>query len=203
MKIICIAKNYIAHAKELNSDVPEKPVFFMKPESALVTKNKPFFYPDFSNEIHYETEIVLNICRLGRHIEQRFAHRYYDKIALGIDFTARDIQRDCVKKGLPWEAAKAFDYSAPVSKFIPKANFDDIFNIDFSLKINDNEVQKGNTNDMIFNFDVLISHISKFVTLKMGDLIFTGTPVGVGPVKIGDHLEGFIGNEKMLDFYIK
>lgn len=203
MKIICIGRNYIEHAKELNNPVPEKPVFFMKPDTALLQKRNPFFYPEFSKDIHFETELVLKICRNGRHIEERFAHKYYNEIGIGIDFTARDVQAECKKKGLPWEIAKAFDQSAPIGKFLPKANFPDLQNISFSLKINGETKQLGNSGNMIFSFDRIIAYISKFITLKTGDLIFTGTPEGVGPTKIDDHFEVFIGEEKLLSFNVK
>jgi 2-keto-4-pentenoate hydratase/2-oxohepta-3-ene-1,7-dioic acid hydratase in catechol pathway len=203
MKIIAIGRNYIEHAKELNNPVPKEPMFFMKPETSLIRNNKPFFYPDFSKEIHYETEIVLKVCRLGKNIETKFASRYYNEIGIGIDFTARDLQQKCKEKGKPWEIAKSFDGSAPISKFIAKNNYTDLNNLNFSLDINGENVQNGNTKDMIFNFDTIISYISKFVTLKIGDLIFTGTPAGVGEVKIGDTLSASIDNEIMLDFKIK
>ena len=203
MKIFAIGRNYVDHAKELNNPLPAEPMFFMKPDTALVRGNKPFFYPDFSNEIHYETEILLKVCKSGKSVEEKFANRYYSEIGIGIDFTARDIQRKCQEKGTPWEIAKSFDNSAPVSKFIPKANFSDLKNIHFHLDINGNIVQKGNTADMIFHFDRLISHITKYITIRMGDIVFTGTPAGVGPVKIGDRLQAYIEDELMLDFYIK
>ncbi|MGC9342805.1 MAG: fumarylacetoacetate hydrolase family protein [Bacteroidales bacterium] len=203
MKIICIGRNYIDHAKELNNPVPEKPVFFMKPDSALVIRNRPFFYPDFSNDVHHEIEIVLKISRLGRSIDEKFALRYFNEIALGVDFTARDLQSECKKKGLPWEIAKGFDYSAPVSRFFPQEEFNDIHNLDFHLDINGETRQKGNTRDMIFSFARIIAYVSKFMTLKTGDLIYTGTPAGVGPVQIDDHLEGYIGDRKLLDFRVK
>ncbi|MFP4059565.1 MAG: fumarylacetoacetate hydrolase family protein [Bacteroidales bacterium] len=203
MKIICIGRNYAEHAKELGNKIPEAPVFFMKPDTSLLLNNKPFYLPDFSTEIHHEAEIVIKINRLGKNIEKKFAHRYYDEIGMGIDFTARDLQRKAKEKGLPWEIAKSFEHSAPLGEFIPKSEIEDIYNIDFSLKINGTEVQQGNTRDMIFPFDELISYISRFFTLKIGDLIFTGTPEGVGPVKIGDRLEGYIGKRKMIDFVIK
>ncbi|MFW5657837.1 MAG: fumarylacetoacetate hydrolase family protein [Bacteroidota bacterium] len=203
MKIICIGRNYAEHAKELGNKIPEAPVFFMKPDTSLLLNNKPFYLPDFSTEIHHEAEIVIKINRLGKNIEKKFAHRYYDEIGMGIDFTARDLQRKAKEKGLPWEIAKSFEHSAPLGEFIPKSEIEDIYNIDFSLKINGTEVQQGNTRDMIFPFDELISYISRFFTLKIGDLIFTGTPEGVGPIKIGDRLEGYIGKRKMIDFVIK
>jgi 2-keto-4-pentenoate hydratase/2-oxohepta-3-ene-1,7-dioic acid hydratase in catechol pathway len=203
MKIFAIGRNYLEHAKELNSMVPDEPMFFMKPDTALVRNNNPFFYPEFSQEIHYETEIVLKLNKVGKSIDEKFAHRYFSEIGIGIDFTARDIQRKCIEKGHPWEIAKAFDHSAPISKFSSKEKFADLKNIRFHLDINGKTVQQGNTGDMIFHFDRLISHISQYITIRMGDLIFTGTPVGVGPVKIGDRLQAYIDDELMLDFYIK
>lgn len=202
MKIICIGRNYIKHAQELNSEVPAEPIIFLKPESSLLRKNHPFFYPDFSENIHYETELVYKINKVGRHIQKQFAHTYYDEIGLGIDFTARDLQNKLKDKGLPWELCKAFDYSAPISKFISKKNFSEQDGIRFSLKINGKIRQEGNSKNMIFPIDDLIVYISKFFTLKIGDLIFTGTPEGVGPVKIGDNLQAFLEGEKMLDFKI-
>ncbi len=203
MKIICIGRNYIEHAKELKNPIPDNPVFFLKPDSSIITRNRPFFYPDFSNEIHYETEIVLKICKVGRHIPEKYAYSYYNQISIGIDFTARDLQRECKEKGLPWEIAKAFDFSAPLGKFIDKYLFDDLSNINFSLHINNELKQHGNTKDMIFSYDRIISYVSQFITLKMGDLIFTGTPEGVGTVHIGDRLEAFIEKERLLSFMIK
>ena len=203
MKIICIGRNYVEHAKELKNPLPEKPIFFLKPDTALVINNKPFFYPDFSKEIHYEVEIVLKINRIGKHIEEKFAHRYYNMIGIGIDFTARDLQNEYRSKGLPWEIAKAFDSSAPISKFVNKGKFENINNLNFSLLLNNKKVQTGNTKDMIFSFDKIISYTSQFFTLKIGDLMFTGTPAGVGPVQIGDCLQAFIQDELMLDFYVK
>ena len=202
MKIIAVGWNYAEHNNELNRiNIPEHPVIFMKPETALLKDNKPFFLPDFSNRIEYETEILIRISKMGKNISAKFADRYYDAIGLGIDFTARDLQNDFKAKGVPWEICKGFDNSAPISNFISKENFD-INNISFSLQINGKAVQTGNTKDMIFNVNAIIEYISKFFTLKTGDIIFTGTPVGVGPVKIGDHLEGFIENNKMLDFVV-
>ncbi|MDF1550716.1 MAG: fumarylacetoacetate hydrolase family protein [Bacteroidales bacterium] len=203
MKIIAIGRNYIEHAKELNNPVPKEPMFFMKPETAIVRDNKPFFYPDFSRDVHYETEIVLKINRLGKNIETKFAHRYFDEIGLGIDFTARDLQQICKEKGKPWEIAKAFDGAAPISEFVYKKKYPDINQLSFSLELNGELVQEGNTKDMIFPFDELISYVSKFVTLKIGDLIFTGTPAGVGPVKIGDWLVGRIEDKVFFDFQVK
>jgi len=203
MKIICIGRNYIEHAKELNNPVPKKPVFFMKPETALLQKRNPFFYPGFSKDVHYETELVLKVSKNGRHIEEKFAQKYYNKIGIGIDFTARDLQAECKKKGLPWEIAKAFDQSAPIGKFLPKSDFPDLSNISFSLQINGETRQNGNSKNMIFNFDQIIAYVSQFVTLKVGDLIFTGTPEGVGPTKINDRFEAFIGDKKLLAFNVK
>jgi 2-keto-4-pentenoate hydratase/2-oxohepta-3-ene-1,7-dioic acid hydratase in catechol pathway len=203
MKIICIGQNYMEHIKELQSDVPDEPVFFLKPDTALLINNKPFYLPNFSTEIHYETEIVLRITRNGKHISERFAHKYYDEITVGIDFTARDIQKIHKKKGLPWEKAKAFDGSAPIGKFVSKSKFDRMNNLNFTLNINGKQVQKGNTSDMIFSCEKIISFISQFITLRTGDLIFTGTPVGVGPVKIGDKLEAFLEGEKLLACEVK
>lgn len=203
MKIIAIGRNYIDHAKELNNPVPEEPVFFMKPECALIINNRPFFYPDFSEDIHYEVEIVLKINRVGKNIAQEFAHRYYEEIGIGLDLTARDLQNKCKEKGLPWEKAKAFDGSAPIGEFVNKNEFKNINDINFSLKINNKIVQKGNTKDMIFSCDELISYVSKFVTLKTGDILFTGTPAGVGPVKIGDTMEAAVEDRILLKCVVK
>lgn len=203
MKIICIGRNYIEHAKELNNPVPAEPVFFMKPESSIIRNNFPFFYPEFSKEIHHEAEIVLHICKVGKHIQEQFAHTYYDAIGVGIDFTARDIQQKCKEKGLPWEKAKAFDGSAPISEFIPKESFENLNNLSIKLDINGSTVQDGTSKDMIFTFDQIISYVSQFVTFKIGDMIFTGTPAGVGPVQINDRLEVYLDNRKMMDFKVK
>ncbi|MGE0020582.1 MAG: fumarylacetoacetate hydrolase family protein [Draconibacterium sp.] len=204
MKIICIGRNYVAHAKELNNEVPDEPVFFMKPDSSLLRNNDPFYIPGWTKDVHHEIELVLKINRIGKNIEKRFAHRYYNEIGLGIDFTARDVQQKLKEKGLPWEKAKAFDQAAVLGNtFIDKEKLADAANIQFKLNINGNLVQDGNSNLMIFSFDDIISHISKYVTLKIGDLIYTGTPAGVGPVKIGDRLEGFLEDKKLLDFEIK
>lgn len=203
MKIICIGRNYVEHAKELNNPLPKAPIFFMKPETALLQKNMPFFYPEFSKDVHYETEIVVKIKKIGKHIQEKFAHTYYDEIGIGIDLTARDLQSDHKKRGLPWEIAKAFDGSAPLGKFVNKNNYEDINSLNFSLKVNGEERQKGNTKDMIFSIDKLIAYVSQFVTLKIGDLLFTGTPEGVGPIQINDHFEAFIEEEKLLDLKIK
>ena len=203
MKIICIGRNYLEHAKELGNNIPEEPLFFLKPDSAIQPKGHPFFIPDFSKNIHYEIELVLKICKNGKNINEKFAPTYYKEIGLGIDFTARDLQEKCKKFGLPWEIAKGFDGSAQISNaFIKKENLD-INNINFHLKVNNNLVQSGNSKDLIFSFDRIISYISKFYTLKTGDLIYTGTPAGVGKVNIGDKLSGFINNIERLAVDIK
>lgn len=204
MKIICIGRNYSEHAKELNNQVPENPVFFLKPDTALVIRNRPFYYPDFSSDIHYETELVLKICKVGKSIPEKFAHDYFDSIGMGFDFTARDLQQKCKEKGLPWEIAKGFDYSAPISQeFIPKENFPDLNAIHFHMELNGNKVQEGNSGDMIFSFSKVISYVSQFMTLRTGDLIFTGTPAGVGPVKIGDKLQAYLEGKPLLSCFIK
>lgn len=203
MKIICIGRNYADHAKELGNKVPSEPVIFLKPETALIPKGHPFHYPSFTKDLHYETELIVKIARNGKKIEEQFAHKYYDSIGIGIDFTARDIQSELKAKGLPWEKAKGWDYSAPVSQeFISINDFKNVHDIEFGLKKNDIWVQQGMSSDMLFSIDQLISNISKYFTLKMGDLIFTGTPEGVGPVKIGDKLEAFIGDKSMLSLTI-
>ena len=204
MKIICIGKNYLAHIREMDSKIPGEPVFFLKPDTALLRNNDPFYIPDWTNNLHHEVELVLRICRLGKNIDRQFAHRYYDAIGLGIDFTARDVQSELIKKGLPWEKAKAFDYSAAISsKFVSVADIREPSKIRFRLDVNGQTAQEATPERMIFGFDEIISHVSKFMTLRIGDLIYTGTPEGVGPVKIGDRLEGFLENEKMFDFMIK
>ena len=202
MKIICIGRNYADHAKEMKSDLPTEPIFFFKPDLAILRGHK-FYIPDFTNDLHYEVELVVKINRVGKHIDEKFANKYYNEIGLGIDFTARDIQQECKAKGLPWEKAKAFENSAVLSKnFINKADLD-LNNIKFSMLQNDVIVQSGVSSDMIFTFDKIIAYISQFVTLKIGDLIYTGTPAGVGPVKIGDKLCGFIGDENMFNIDVK
>lgn len=203
MKIICIGRNYPEHAKEMNSEVPDKPVFFIKPDTCLLRNNQSFYYPEFTKELHYELEVVIRFNRIGRSINQRFAHRYYDAVSLGIDFTARDLQLECKKKGLPWEIAKAFDFSAPIGDFIPKEEIEDIGNIEFRLEKNDIVVQQGNTRNMIFSIDDLIVYVSRFVTFKIGDLMYTGTPAGVGSVQIGDRLKGYLNNRLMFDFFVR
>ena len=203
MKIICIGRNYVNHAKELGNDIPTEPLFFLKPETAIQPKGHPFFIPDFSDNIHYEVELVVRIDKSGKHIAEKFAHKYYSKIGLGIDFTARDIQEECKVKGLPWEKAKGFDGSAQIGRtFINKAELE-LNDITFSLERNGEQVQIGNSRDMLFSFDKIITHISKFYTLQIGDLIYTGTPEGVGPVKAGDKLKGFIGEKEMLKVMVK
>lgn len=201
MKIICIGRNYAEHAKEMKAELPKEPVFFMKPDTALL-KDHDFYMPEFTNDLHHEIELVLKICKAGKHIEPQFAHKYYDEIGIGIDFTARDIQAKCKEKGLPWEKAKAFDNSAPIGKFIPVKNLN-LSDLSFELKVNGESRQKGHVKDMIFSFDQLISYVSKFVSLRVGDLIFTGTPEGVAGVKQGDTLEGFLNGESCLNLHIK
>ena len=203
MKIICIGRNYIKHVEELNNSTPKEPLFFLKPDTAIQPKGHPFFIPHFTENIHYEVELVIKINKIGKHIEEKYAHKYYSQIGLGIDFTARDIQEECKKKGLPWEKAKGFDGSAQISKvFLNKSDLK-TNNIDFHLEKNGNTVQLGNSSDMIFSFEKIISYISKFYTLKIGDLIYTGTPSGVGRIEKNDILDGFIGNKKMLTVTIK
>ena len=203
MKIICIGLNYKRHALEMGRPFPEEPVVFMKPDSALLKNNKPFFLPDFSSEIHYETEIVVKISKLGKSIAPKFAPRYYDELTLGIDITARDLQTNLSKARLPWEISKCFDGAAPVGTFIPVSTFADINNLNFRLEINGSVVQQSNTADMIFNINEIISYVSRFFTLKTGDLIFTGTPAGVGPLKRNDHLVAFIEDKPLIDFMIR
>lgn len=201
MKIICIGRNYADHANELNNAVPERPLWFMKPDTALLKDNEPFYIPDFTKDLHYECEVVLRICKAGRHIDEAFADRYYDRVTLGIDFTARDIQDEKKKKGLPWEEAKAFDGSAVIGRWLPAASVP--FPFSFSLEKNGQTVQNGRTADMLFTPARLISYVSQFVTLKVGDLIYTGTPAGVGPVHIGDRLCGKLENDMLFNFEIK
>lgn len=203
MKIFCIGRNYTEHAKELNNPLPSEPLVFMKPPTALVVNNKPFFYPDFSSDLHYEGEIVLRICKNGRSVQPEFASRYYDAVAFGIDFTARDVQDKLKAKGHPWEIAKAFDRSAPLSPFVPLDQLENPAAIRFQMKKNGQVVQDGNTKDLIFTFDTLIVHLSKYFTLQKGDYVFTGTPAGVGPVQVGDVLEGFIEDKHLITCAIK
>jgi len=202
MKIIAVGMNYAMHNQELgHTAVNHDPVIFMKPDSAILKDGKPFFIPDFSEEIHYETELVVRICRLGKNIATRFARRYYDAVTVGIDFTARDLQRKFREAGNPWELCKGFDNSAAIGRFVPVEG--DIQQINFSLSIDNKEVQRGYTGDMIFAVDEIIAYVSRFVTLKIGDLLFTGTPAGVGPVSVGQHLEGYLEKDKLLNFYIR
>jgi len=203
MKILCIGRNYEAHARELKNPLPAEPVVFSKPDSALLRNNDPFYLPDFAKEFHHEVELVVRIGRLGKNIEERFAHRYYEELALGVDFTARDLQDELRSKGLPWEKCKAFDGSAVLSGFTPKMRFADVNNINFSLKVNGEVRQQGNTADMINGIDRLIAYVSKYFTLKIGDLIYTGTPAGVGAVQMGDRLQGYIEEELFFDFMVK
>jgi acylpyruvate hydrolase len=202
MKIIAIGRNYAEHAKELNNPVPTVPVIFMKPDTALLKDNKPFYHPEFSQDVHHEIELVLKVCKEGKHVDEKFAAGYYDEIGLGIDFTARDIQSRHKEKGLPWELAKGFDGSAPISNFVPKADFD-LYNLNLRLDVNGQTRQDGTTKDLLFSFESIIAFVSQYITLKKGDLIFTGTPPGVSKVAIGDHLEGYLQGKKMLDFYVK
>ncbi|MBP6609925.1 MAG: fumarylacetoacetate hydrolase family protein [Paludibacter sp.] len=203
MKILAIGQNYTEHNKELNSKHPDQPVVFMKADTSALRNNKPFYVPDFSQEIHYETELLVKINRIGKNIAPRFAHRYYSEIGLGVDFTARDIQRKLKAEGKPWEIAKAFDNSAVIGDFLPLESLGDVQDIRFSLNLNGEIVQNGHSADMIFPIDELIAYISKFFTLKIGDIIFTGTPAGVGVVKPGDKLQGYIFEHKMFDFNVK
>ena len=203
MKIICIGRNYSEHAKELNNEIPDKPVLFMKPQTALLRDNKPFYHPEWSQDIHYEAELVLRVCKQGKYIEEQFAHKYYDQIGVGIDFTARDLQNEQKKKGLPWEIAKAFDGSAVVNLLTPNLFPKERGAISFSLNLNGKEVQRGNSRDMLFSFEQIIAYASQFFTLQVGDLIFTGTPAGVGAVKVGDVLEGFLGTKSMFKINVK
>ncbi len=204
MKIIAVGMNYAQHNKELGHTLVNKePVIFMKPDSALLKDGKPFFIPDFSKQVDYETELVVRINRLGKNIAPRFAHRYYDAVTVGIDFTARDLQRGFREQGAPWELSKGFDNSAAIGKFVPVSQFADIQNLNFKLAIDNQIAQQGCTSDMLFKIDDIIAYVSQFITLKIGDLIFTGTPVGVGPVSVGQHLQGYLEEEKLLDFYIR
>jgi acylpyruvate hydrolase len=205
MKFICIGRNYSEHAKELKNEIPDKPVLFLKPQTALLKDNQPFYFPEWSSDIHYETELILKVCKQGKYIEERFANKYFNEVTVGIDFTARDLQNQQKAKGLPWEIAKAFDNSAVIGslKLLELLGNWKTEGINFSMKLNGTDVQKGNTNEMLFSFEKIISYASQFFTLQTGDLIFTGTPSGVGPVKIGDRLEGFLESEKVFDFEVK
>ncbi|SEI70687.1 2-keto-4-pentenoate hydratase/2-oxohepta-3-ene-1,7-dioic acid hydratase (catechol pathway) [Dyadobacter sp. SG02] len=203
MKIICVGRNYAEHIAELNNQTPDSPVIFLKPETAQIRLGDDFYYPDFSKDVHYEVELVVKIDKVGKNIEEKFAHKYYSEIGIGIDFTARDLQSELKAKGLPWELAKAFNGSAPVSEFVPVADFADVQDINFSLDVNGETRQNGNSSLMIYRIDYLISFVSKYFMLKKGDLIFTGTPKGVGPVKIGDKLTASIEGKKMLELFVK
>ncbi len=203
MKIIAIGRNYAAHAKELNNPLPSSPVIFLKPDTALLKDNKPFYIPEFSSDIHYELEVVLKICKEGKHIQEKFASIYYDEVGLGVDFTARDIQSIHKEKGLPWELAKAFDNSAAVSNFVPKTAVSNMYELPFELKINQETRQNGNTKNMLYSYEKIIAFVSQYITLKKGDLIFTGTPEGVGPVHPGDRLEAWLEGQQLLNFEIK
>lgn len=203
MNIYAIGRNYAEHIEELKNERPKEPVIFTKPDTSLLRNNDAFYYPDFTNDIHYEVEIVVQIAKKGKNIQEKFAHKYYDQIGLGIDFTARDLQSIAKEKRLPWTIAKGFHGAAPISNFFPIQEFKDMNNINFHLEVNNEMRQQGNTSLMLFNFDYIISYLSRFFTLKKGDYIFTGTPKGVGPVKIGDQLTGYIENKKMFDFEVK
>jgi acylpyruvate hydrolase len=204
MRIFAIGRNYAEHIKELNNERPDEPVIFTKPDTAILRNNAPFYHPDFSKDVHHEVELVLRISKEGKNIEEKFAHKYYDAIGIGIDFTARDLQQKAKEKGLPWDIAKGFNGSAPISEeFIDVGDFEDLKNINFKLEVNGQPKQIGNTSLMLFSFDFIIAYLSKFFTLKTGDLIFTGTPKGVGPVKIGDTLSAYIEDEKLLEFEVK
>ena len=203
MKIICIGRNYSEHAKELKNEIPDKPVVFLKPQTALLKDNKPFYMPEWTKDLHYETELVLKVSKQGKYVEEKFAAKYFDEVTVGIDFTARDIQSQQKAKGLPWEIAKAFDNSAVIGPFKTLSALGKTNGINFSMKLNGAEVQKGNSDEMIFSPAKIIAYASQFFTLQQGDLIYTGTPAGVGPVKIGDRLEGYLEEEKLFDFEIK
>ncbi len=203
MKLICIGQNYSEHIKELNGNPTPEPMFFLKPDSAILLSQQPFVIPEFSKEIHYEVEVLVKIKKLGKYIDPKFAHTYYDEVGLGIDFTARDLQRECKAKGLPWERAKAFDGAAVIGKWIKKKELENLENLDFYLEKNDEVVQRGNTAAMIYTIDTLIAHVSQYMTLKIGDILFTGTPSGVGPVAINDKLKGFLSGRPMFAINIK
>lgn len=203
MKIICVGRNYSSHIQELKNETPAEPVLFLKPDTSILLKKQPFFIPEFSNDVHHEVEVLVRINKIGKHIDKKFAHKYYDEIGLGIDFTARDLQTELKKIGLPWEKAKAFDGAAVVGKFINKEEIKDINNLEFSLDINGNVVQKGNTLQMIWKIDDLIEYISKYFTLKIGDIIFTGTPAGVGKVAPNDRLTGYLEDREMFSIRVK
>ena len=203
MKILAVGRNYAAHIEELNNERPESPVVFLMPDTALLRNNDPFYYPDFSQDIHFEVEMLLKICKHGKHIEEKFAGDYYHEVGVGIDFTARDLQQYAKEKGLPWAIAKGFNGSAPISDFYPKDHFGNLNNLNFGLEVDGEIKQQGNTSLMLYTFDELVSYVSKFFTLKKGDIIFTGTPKGVGPIKIGNRLKAFIEDQILMDFEIK
>jgi 2-keto-4-pentenoate hydratase/2-oxohepta-3-ene-1,7-dioic acid hydratase in catechol pathway len=204
MKIICIGLNYRSHLLEMGKELPSVPIFFFKPDTSILLRNRPFFLPDFSQDMQYELELVVRICKVGKFIQPKFAHTYYNEVGLGIDFTARDLQQEYSRKGLPWEICKSFDNSAAVSDFLPLDTFNNtIDNLNFHLLLNGNQVQCGNSSDMLFKVDEIITYVSQFITLKMGDLLFTGTPAGVGKLAINDRLQGFLEGKKLLDFKIK
>jgi len=203
MKIFCIGRNYVEHAKELGNNIPDEPIVFMKPKSALLQGHAPFYYPAFSNEVHYEAELVVCICKNGKYITEKQAHKYYNQITIGIDFTARDVQNELMSKGLPWEKAKAWDNSAVIGNWLPFTSELRKKPINFSLLKNSERVQQGNSANMIFSFDYIISHISEYFSLNIGDMVFTGTPAGVGECTVGDYLEGFLEKEKMFEIEIK
>ena len=203
MKIICIGRNYAEHAKELKNEVPVEPVIFMKPKNALLLPEKPLFYPEFTDDLHYECELVVKICKNGKYVQERFARKYYEEVTVGIDFTARDLQQKQKEKGLPWEIAKAFDGSAAVGRFVPITADRNINDLKFELKLNDQVVQEGHTRDMIFSINKIIEYVSQYFTLNIGDLIFTGTPSGVGAVNVYDKLEGFLEGERLMEVNIR
>ena len=203
MKLICIGRNYTDHIKELENEKPTDPVVFLKPDTSILLKKQPFFIPDFSDDVHHEVEILIKINRVGKHISKKFAHKYYDDIGLGIDFTARDLQAQLKAKGLPWEKAKAFDGAAVIGEWLPKTDFEDLNNLNFSLKKNDELVQNGNTSLMLWKIDEIIEYVSKYFTLKIGDIIFTGTPAGVGRVIANDKLKGFIEDKQLFSITVK
>lgn len=203
MKIICVGRNYVEHVRELNNEISEEPVIFLKPETAIPLRNEPFFYPAFSTDVHYEVEVLVKINRVGKNIDEKFAHKYYDEIGIGIDFTARDLQSKLKAKGLPWERAKGFNGSAPMSGFVPKSTFPDLQDLNFRLDINGETRQRGNTSLMLYKIDYLIAFVSQYFLLQQGDVLFTGTPAGVGPVQIGDRLTAYLEDQKMLEIDVK
>ncbi|MEL6624546.1 MAG: fumarylacetoacetate hydrolase family protein [Bacteroidota bacterium] len=203
MKIICVGRNYVEHAKELNNPVPSKPLIFFKPDTSVLRENKDFYYPEFTRDLHFECELVLRIAREGKYIQEDFVRGYIDGVGLGIDLTARDVQKEAKEKGWPWTLAKGFNHSAPVSDFLPLDDFSDFQDINFTCHINGEQRQVGYTGDMIFSVTKLVAYITQFITVKKGDLIFTGTPAGVGPLQIGDHIVGHLGEKKMLDFHVR